>query len=72
LGDLYNAEELRNLMMGLSAPTVEQLSALVSDVRNSYLALQNLLLRDRAPYAEREAYQVSDQSDPRYVYQGCG
>jgi len=72
LGDLYNADELRNLLIGISAPTLDQLSALATDVQYLYLGLQNAVLELRAPYAEREGCQVSDQSDPRYVYQGCG
>ena len=71
--DLYNPTELRNQLIGLTAPTFEQLKSLVDATAETYVAVQSYIDAETLWIpAEVEAYSVSDSVAPMYIYQNCG
>ena len=72
LSDLYNPADLHNLLIGLTAPTEAELVEKVNQKMETYYTGEAAELASREGAYEREAYGVSDQISPQYLYQICG
>jgi hypothetical protein len=70
MGDLYNPEQLRARLLDLSAATQADLAESVQHAADVYMWEQAQLSLGLKPQSEREAYAISDNYAPRYIYQG--
>jgi hypothetical protein len=67
--DLWNPTAARDAIINLTAPTEQALDSLVEQARLSYDQSQFAIDQSRENQAETEAYGVSDNISPRYIYQ---
>jgi len=68
--DLWNPTAARNAIINLTHTTEQGLEALVDATFNAYDQGQLAIDASRRAQAEAEAYGVSDNIAPRYIYQG--
>jgi hypothetical protein len=71
-GDLYSPTGARNAIINLTHSTEQGLIDLVHATVDSYRQDQTNIDTSRTAQAEAEAYGVSDDIAPRYIYQNCG
>ena len=71
-GDLYSPTDARNAIMNLTHSTEQGLIALAVATVASYVQSQESTDASRTAQAEAEAYGISDNIAPWYVYQNCG
>jgi hypothetical protein len=70
-GNMFLPSQLHQEVIGLTDPTESGLENKIQQAYIGYLNTQNTLLWYMQPTAEQEAYAVSNQEDPRYLYQTC-
>ena len=70
--DLLLISDLMTQLSPLTDTTQAGLSAQLGAASTSWYNNQISIYQSRLPAAEREAYAVSDQLDPKYIYQNCG
>jgi YD repeat-containing protein len=72
LGDLFNPSDLFNQVQGLTAASQADLLNQYATARSNYRGAQLGLFDQRRNAQELEAFTVSDQIPPTYLYQNCG
>src|SRR5258708_237686 len=74
-GDLMLAADFFNDIMNLSAPSLPALQQLIQTEYDSFRQGQAIAFQGRtcpsSTEAEKQAYDVSDQVAPKYIYQWC-
>jgi len=71
-GNYYTVDGFYARIQNLSAPTQQQLSDLIAAAWDQYRREQVAFADNNFNAAEREAYAISDEMDPKFLYQRCG
>jgi hypothetical protein len=72
MSELFKVEDFFNLIKDLTGTSQAELESKIDQAFDEWITDQGAEELLKLNQAEREAYAVSDQIDPKFVYQNCG